>query len=71
MGTSNKKQRHVLTGRVVVHEATPEQECRITEAIDLFLAEWVRRHLAQREEMHVQQQGEAARPTSHSPEAVQ
>ena len=44
-----KKQQTQPKISAVVHPATPEQERRMNEAIDLFLTEWVRRRMAQGE----------------------
>jgi hypothetical protein len=46
----NSTERRRLRIRFTARAATPEQEHRLCEAIDLFLAEWVRRRLRQGEE---------------------
>lgn len=59
-----------LTVQATVRAATPEQERRIGEAIDLFLAEWVRRRMGHRED-YVQQQRETSRTAVHGTQALQ
>jgi hypothetical protein len=54
MACSEKNKRHRLAIRAKATQATPEHERRIKTAIQLLLAEWVQKRLAEGDN-HVQQ----------------